>query len=218
MDFKIGFMPSREKVSGLEAALVTDTKDGSGVRFALGNMGTKFRGLELGLLNYVGDYKGLQINILGGGSLIYSGMRFGLVGNTLSFKGVDVNFLGKSKDYSGVRLGVLGKTNSFKGIDVNLIGETDLHKGLLKFSALYNHAGELHGIQAGAVNITEKYSGAQIGLFNYAEEMKGVQFSLVNICGKDSGGIQTGLLNIRKDAPWYAKVIPFFAYRGSKGK
>jgi hypothetical protein len=202
MDFKIGFMPTREKVSGLEIALATNTKEGKGARFAFLHEGEKFTGFELGFMSFVKDYKGLQINKL----------------------------YGESKNYTGIRTGLIGNTESFRGLDFNLVGKTENFKGL-KFSSLYNYAHELTGIQqSDVINIADKYKGMQAAPINYAKEayglqtgaisyakkFRGIQFSLINICGEDSEGLQVGLINYRKGAPWYARFIPFFAFRTKK--
>jgi hypothetical protein len=40
-------------------------------------------------------------------------------------------------------------------------------------------------------------------------------FGAINIAEKGSRGVQIGLLNVRADAPWYARYIPIIAVRWS---
>ena len=58
----------------------------------------------------------------------------------------------------------------------------------------------------------------QAGVLNYAEKLRGVQVSLINICGKDSEGVQGGVINWRMGVPWYATLIPIIAIRTGKKK
>jgi hypothetical protein len=53
------------------------------------------------------------------------------------------------------------------------------------------------------------------GIYNVCKSFIGAQLSPINITRAPSKGVQVGLLNIRTDAPWYAKVMPFLAIRYS---
>lgn len=57
----------------------------------------------------------------------------------------------------------------------------------------------------------------QIGLFNFSDHGRGFQFGLINTVIKSEPvtthkgqGIQIGLINIRKENKWYARVLPLF--------
>jgi hypothetical protein len=40
----------------------------------------------------------------------------------------------------------------------------------------------------------------------------------INYCGRDSLGVQVGLINIRAGNPWYSTVIPILAVRTKRKK
>ena len=89
-----------------------------------------------------------------------------------------------------------------------------------------------NGLTAAAVNLIEGNTkgilvsllGASVGgavkgfaasIITRCHSFKGVMLGLINFTETASRGVQLGLLNIRMDAPWYAKAIPFIAIRFS---
>lgn len=64
-------------------------------------------------------------------------------------------------------------------------------------------------------DVDESFKGVSIAVYNIARSFNGVRLGLFNICREGSKGVDIGLLNIRMDAPWYAKVIPLLAVRFS---
>ncbi len=81
--------------------------------------------------------------------------------------------------------------------------------------------GNANGRVLGTVNIIlEKLEGFVFGAMSFCNTFKGGMLGIINFTDKGSRGVQVGLLNIRSDAPWYAKVIPIIAFRWSdkKGK
>jgi|GEM_PF-2231818 len=100
----------------------------------------------------------------------------------------------------------------------------------VSFSGFVNYASESTGWAHGTfVNvITENLKGIASGLvvrvrgaarglmlscIGICNSFEGVMIGAINICNDKSQGIQIGLLNIRTDAPWYAKVVPGIAIR-----
>ena len=105
-------------------------------------------------------------------------------------------------------------------------------------ACVMNIAGELTGLQAGALNIAKTLNGYQPGvigsiaseanglqtaLFTVAKKLDGVQVALVNVCGEVEStffqmglvnvatkkyGIQLGLVNVIKDG--WVPFLPFF--------
>ncbi|MBO4490949.1 MAG: hypothetical protein J5944_06270 [Lentisphaeria bacterium] len=105
-------------------------------------------------------------------------------------------------------------------------------------ACVMNLAGEITGLQAGALNIAKTLNGYQPGvigsiaseanglqsaLFTVAKKLDGVQVALVNVCGEVEStffqmglvnvatkkyGIQLGLINVIKDG--WVPFLPFF--------
>ena len=143
-------------------------------------------GLDAGLANFAGAFKGLQIGV--------------------------VNWLGKKdgRVSCGVRIGGLDVDNNMTGVQVGL-GSIAINMTGMQISMFENDAVQMRGVQIalfansamqGDVNI----SGVQIAIANadYGH-MTGVQIGIVNVC-KYLTGVQIGLINIVYGGE---KAIPF---------
>lgn len=122
-----------------------------------------------------------------------------------------------------IKIGLNNKAEKFSGLEIALINETTESRGVnvaglvnVADDSSYgvNVAGESKGVNVGLINyVLEKCYGCQLGVINANNWMRGAQFGLYNVCGKDSKGVQIGLLNHRKKAPWYSRFIPLIAVR-----
>jgi hypothetical protein len=154
-------------------------------------------------------------------------------------KGVKRIFVNKQDEMKGFNVAGVGNESKGDMIGVNVCGLVNGSKGSMKglnFGVIGNQSeGDMIGVNVGGYSNTSKnMKGLSIaglfgngceddirglsvaGMINLSERLVGIALSLVNVVTSPSKGVQIGLLNVRTDAPWYAKVIPFIAFRFSE--
>lgn len=167
------------------------------------------------------------------------GLTLALAAGPSSMNGVGIGILcgniegSRSDTYNGVSVGLLASAGNetINGASVGgLIGGGDKVNGLT-IGGLAELTPEVNGLKVagglafclkrirgvgigGLIGAFEDAEGLVVGgLLNICGRLKGLMVGLVNIVARPSTGVQIGLLNIRTDAPWYAKVIPGIAIR-----
>ena len=123
-------------------------------------------------------------------------------------------FVGQHRNVAFVDAGVLGNIvdGNLTGAELagfyNRIGSSD---GAIQVAGIMNYVkhdfcgvelalvnrvgGDMQGIQAGAVNLTEDGAGIQLGLINSAERFSGLQVGVVNYAYQLEG-LQIGAFNV----------------------
>lgn len=161
------------------------------------------------------DVAGLRFSLFYGSSRSLAGLDLGLVGliredmSGLSLGGF--NWVdGKVR---GVQLGLLGNVDGFDMSGVQFaLGFNSCRSGATGLQvSLVNCAGNIQGVQIGAVNWDNSYStglqlglanvdgsefhGASAALVNCTESFYGLQFGALNVATKTGCGVQFGLFN-----------------------
>ena len=133
--------------------------------------------------------------------------------------GVRLNvFVGHHRDVGFIDAGVLGNVadGNLIGVEIaglyNRVGSSD---GAIQAACIINVVerdfcgvqlglvnsvdGDMQGLQAGAINLTQDGAGIQMGVFNRAERFSGLQVGLANYAYQLQG-VQIGAFNIIADS------------------
>jgi hypothetical protein len=228
------------------------------------NTGSAY-GIQIGGASVsIGEMSGLQANLAVSGADDYTGLQFSLLfGGADKLTGVTVEGLAstcekleKALQISGLFscaedveygvqvTGALNIAERVSGTLVqvglgNLLDQNESCEGYsAQIASTFNYSRYSRGAQAGAINVTERLDGLQVGalnaISNYDQgetESSGLQVGAVNvapsrrkfdgwqfglICYADKGNYnQVGLLTIRSDGPWYSRISPFFGFHRS---
>lgn len=133
--------------------------------------------------------------------------------------GVRLNvFVGRHRDVGFVDAGVLGNIvdGNMTGVEIggfyNRVGSSD---GAIQAACIMNYVehdfcgvqlglvncvnGDMQGLQAGAINLTQDGAGIQMGVFNRAERFSGLQVGVANYAYQLQG-VQIGAFNVVADS------------------
>jgi hypothetical protein len=209
-----------------QAALVTEAEGSvrAGQLGLLNRTGVNLTGLQLGLSNTVlGQTTGLQVG-LGNSTSLIAGMQLSAFHNQVH-SGYGLQ-LGSIHNAAGTLVGVQAHLGALYGWPILVsrltrYGDLQPRRDVYVWAGLFlsgvnsartlhgaqiggwmNHAGELHGLQVGAVNWlspgetsgTGEGIGVQLGLVNRARTWSGLQVGLVNSATR-LRGLQLGLVN-----------------------
>ena len=133
--------------------------------------------------------------------------------------GVRLNiFVGEHRNVGFVDVGVLGNivNGNLTGVQLagiyNRVGSSD---GAIEAACIMNDVrhdfcgvqlglvnrvgGDMEGLQAGVINMTQDGAGIQMGLFNRAERFSGLQIGVANYAYQLEG-VQIGVFNVVEDS------------------
>ncbi len=133
--------------------------------------------------------------------------------------GVRLNiFVGAHRDVAFIDVGVLGNIvyGNLSGVQLagiyNRIGNSD---GAIEGACIMNDvrhdfcgvqlalcnrvSGDMEGLQAGLINLTQDGAGLQMGAFNRAERFSGLQIGIANYAYQ-LNGLQIGVFNVIEDS------------------
>lgn len=133
--------------------------------------------------------------------------------------GVRLNvFVGEHRNVAFVDGGVLGNIVNGSLLGVQLAGiynEVGSSCGAIQVAGFFNHIkhdfcgiqlslvnrvdGDMQGLQAGLVNLTQDGAGLQFGVFNRAERFSGLQLGVANYAYQLQG-LQVGVFNVIEDS------------------
>jgi len=127
-------------------------------------------------------------------------------------------FVGHHRDVGFIDAGVLGNVadGNLIGVEIaglyNKVGSSD---GAIQAACIFNYVehdfcgvqlglvnsvnGDMQGLQAGAVNLTQDGAGIQMGVFNRAERFSGLQVGVANYAYQLQG-VQIGAFNVIGDS------------------
>lgn len=127
-------------------------------------------------------------------------------------------FVGHHRNVGFIDAGVLGNVadGNVTGVEIaglyNRIGSSD---GAIQAACIMNYVdqdfcgvqlglvnsvnGDMQGLQAGAINMTQDGSGIQLGVFNRAERFSGLQVGVANFAYQLQG-VQIGAFNVIADS------------------
>lgn len=127
-------------------------------------------------------------------------------------------FVGHHRNVGFIDVGVLGNVadGNLTGVEIaglyNKVGSSD---GAIQAASIMNYSeqdfcgvqlglinsvqGDMQGLQAGAVNMTQDGSGIQLGVFNRAERFSGLQVGVANFTYQMQG-VQIGVFNVIADS------------------
>lgn len=163
-------------------------------------------GARLGVFGENAGVHGLDAMLVGGVMKRGAGVSIGpAFVSSEHYTGLQFGFFSANHQFDGVMIG--GFTNAF-GWFHSIGGDgpmttNGVELGLLTF------AGGMRGVQAAPfVNQADDLVGLQLGGYNEAERLGGVQLGLCNVA--DSGGVQFGLLNFKRDG--FLPVFPLINF------
>ena len=127
-------------------------------------------------------------------------------------------FVGEHRNVGFVDVGVLGNivNGNLTGVQLagiyNRVGSSD---GAIEAACIMNDVrhdfcgvqlglvnrvgGDMEGLQAGVINMTQDGAGIQMGLFNRAERFSGLQIGVANYAYQLEG-VQIGVFNVVEDS------------------
>ena len=127
-------------------------------------------------------------------------------------------FVGHHRDVGFIDVGVLGNVadGNLIGVELaglyNRVGSSD---GAIQAACIMNQVehdfcgvqlglvnnvrGDMEGLQAGAINLTQDGTGIQMGVFNRAERFSGLQIGVANYAYQLQG-VQIGVFNVIEDS------------------
>lgn len=176
-------------------------------------------GLDAGLVNITGAFKGLQIGGVNWGlhptskivdGRMSYGVQLGGIENIANMTGVQGGLGNYATNMTGVQVGIGNVALNMTGVQVGLVSNADNMTGM-QISIIINRANQMRGVQIALFGnasemVDSNTSGVQIGLINITKvHMTGVQIGLINTC-KYLTGVQIGLINIAYSGE---KAIPF---------
>lgn len=211
---RIGIIPEMNTNSVLSIKLVEKKNDTTWFALGLCNNVKNANGLVFGYENRVSGGSGAMMGWYNSfsGTTVFEGDAFrGVVFGAFNdfgggFTGVN---LGGAIDAWNCNISGLLAGGAYVNADNSRV------KGAM-LSVLMTCAAELSGAAISMLNIVdEKMRGFALGIFNLQGSFRGFRIGAINISKEASKSVDVGLLNIRVDAPWYAKVIPFVAVRYS---
>jgi hypothetical protein len=113
--------------------------------------GKSFRGGQIGVANWSGDFEGVKLGV--------ANFSRG------DFRGVDASVVGfTTGQHRGPQLGVVNGAGTMRGPQVGVVNLTHLAEGLQL--GVLNVSGKTRGLQLGVLNIADSVDGASIGLIN----------------------------------------------------
>lgn len=198
---------------------------------AFGVKTDKIRGVlcTVGRANIYNGVDGVSISGAGLGAPHMKGLSIsGIMSDLGAVDGIALSGLitvSESVDGASVSLWMNEVGQDARGVLVGLVNNCHNSMTGLAIGAR-NGAPSMNGLAIGIINGLETdrsdsntgrtaatVNGASIGAVNLAGTANGVQIGLVNYVALDSSVVQIGLLNIRRDAPWYSRVVPGIAVR-----
>ena len=162
------FASAKHEANGLQMGMLfAETTDTRGLQLGgLTAQNKRTKGVQFGGLLARSE---LDADGLVQASLILA--ETGQMRGALQLAGVAANVIGES---DGAQIGVVSTmSGSMNGLQASLIWNYVFEQANgLQFSALYNHAQSIHGVQIGLINHCSRLEGVQIGLINTVQEAR----------------------------------------------
>lgn len=178
----------------------------TGINFSIINKCEHIYGLNLSIVNLFeysgtnsGITTGLDVSILSA-NRVHNITSFSLIQENCKNYGFNFSLINNSHDRGlseGLEISIYNNEFKSTGVSISIINKVNMCKGL-QIGLINENREELMGVQMGLLNHSSNNFGLQIGLVNYSRKGK---------------GIQLGLINIRKNNPWYCKVLPLINFK-----
>lgn len=132
---------------------------------------------------------GLRLNIPVGKNEEVTGIDIGLIGSAETKRGIQLNIINGGTNNDGLAIAGLFNFNSgsVRGVQVAPLANLNFNYrtppdmvGLQVAIFLNSNGGDLTGAQIGIFNYADSVHGLQIGLFNKAHKLYGIQIGLIN--------------------------------------